>query len=304
MQATVVAVTGGVYALVLDDGRRMEASLRGRLKLGSKVRAEDRVVIGDRVEMTELHGGSATIEALVPRRSSMVRRSGKAGKPKVLAANIDRVCTVVAVDPALPAGLIDRLLVVAEASRIPPVLVLNKIDLSGGPELAAILSARYLRIGYPVLEVSARANLGIDALRDELCRGTSALIGPSGAGKSTLLNVIEPGLQLRTGELSRVTGSGRHTTVSSRLITLSCGGRVADTPGFSEVGMWEIDPGELDGCFPELREIRDACRFRGCSHSQEPDCAVREAVESGRIALQRYEGYLTLRSEAESVWSR
>ncbi len=304
MQATVVAVTGGVYALVLDDGRRMDASLRGRLKLGSKVRAEDRVVIGDRVEMTELHGGSATIEALVPRRSSMVRRSGKAGKPKVLAANIDRVCAVVAVDPALPAGLIDRLLVVAEASRIPPVLVLNKIDLSGGPELAAILSARYLRIGYPVLEVSARANLGIDALRDELCRGTSALIGPSGAGKSTLLNVIEPGLQLRTGELSRVTGSGRHTTVSSRLITLSCGGRVADTPGFSEVGMWEIDPGELDGCFPELREIRDACRFRGCSHSQEPDCAVREAVESGRIALQRYEGYLTLRSEAESVWSR
>ena len=304
MQATVVAVTGGVYALVLDDGRRMDASLRGRLKLGSKVRAEDRVVIGDRVEMTELHGGSATIEALVPRRSSMVRRSGKAGKPKVLAANIDRVCAVVAVDPALPAGLIDRLLVVAEASRIPPVLVLNKIDLSGGPELAAILSARYLRIGYPVLEVSARANLGIDALRDELCRGTSALIGPSGAGKSTLLNVIEPGLQLRTGELSRVTGSGRHTTVSSRLITLSCGGRVADTPGFSEVGMWEIDPGELDGCFPELREIRDACRFRGCSHSQEPDCAVREAVESGRIALQRYEGYLALRSEAESVWSR
>lgn len=299
-----VAVTGGVYALVLDDGRRMDASLRGRLKLASRVRAEDRVVIGDRVEMTEPGGGNATIEALVPRRSSMVRRSGKTGKPRVLAANIDRVCAVVAVDPALPVGLIDRLLVAAESNRIPPVLVLNKIDLPGGPELAATLSARYLRVGYPVLEVSVRANVGIDALREELCRGTSALIGPSGAGKSTLLNVIEPGLHLRTGELSRATGSGRHTTVSSRLITLSCGGRVADTPGFSDVGMWEIDPGELDGCFPELREARAACRFRGCSHLQEPDCAVREAVESGRIARQRYGSYLTLRSEAESVWGR
>jgi ribosome biogenesis GTPase len=129
-------------------------------------------------------------------------------------------------------------------------------------------------------------------------------MGPSGVGKSTLLNAIEPGLALRTGEISSRTGSGRHTTVSSRLVALSCGGRVADTPGFSDVGIWEMDPAELDECFPELRDLTDECRFAGCAHVKERDCAVRSAVEEGRISPERYESYVELRAEAKAETER
>ena len=304
MRGEVIEVEGGVYTLVLDDGRQVSASLRGRLKLESKVRAQDRVVIGDQVEVGEGSGGDATIDALVPRRNTVVRRSGKAGKPKVLAANVDRVFAVVAAQPPPPPRLIDRLLVVAESNRIRPVLVLNKIDLPDAAAEAARLSARYTSVGYTVISVSAKQSGGTDALKAELCHGTSAFMGPSGAGKSTLLNAIEPGLQLRTGELSKKTHTGRHTTVSSRLIALSCGGRVADTPGFSDVGIWEVDPAELDDCFPELRGLKDGCRFAGCAHLKEPDCAVRAAVAEGRVAPERYESYIALRAEAQAMQDR
>ena len=132
----------------------------------------------------------------------------------------------------------------------------------------------------------------------------SSDLGPPGAGKSSLLNAVQPGLRLRTGEVSRKSGAGRHTTVSSRLVQLSCGGAVADTPGFSDVGLWEMDPAELDVCFPEMRELRDACRFRGCAHLKEPDCAVREAVSEGRIPRERYESYAALRAETIDTLSR
>ena len=299
MDGEVIEVAGGAYTLRLEDGREVEASLRGRLKLESKVRAEERIVIGDRVEVGEGRGGTATIDALLPRTSAVVRRSGRGGRPRVIAANVDRVCAVVAVQPPPPPRLIDRLLVVAEANRIPALLVLNKTDAPGAAEVANVLAARYGRVGYPVHAVSARTGAGIEALAGELCRGTSALMGPSGAGKSTLLNAIQPGLELRTGELSRKTGSGRHTTVSSRLIALDCGGRVADTPGFSDVQLWEMEADELDRCFPELRDLSERCRFGGCAHVKEPDCAVRQALAEGRIAPQRYDSYLALRAESE-----
>jgi ribosome biogenesis GTPase len=296
---TVIGVEGGSYTLLLEGGREAQATLRGRIKHAAA--GADKVVIGDRVEVTEVEGGPITIEALLPRRSTMIRRGAGGRKAKVLAANVDRVFIVLAVEPAPREELIDRLLVVAEANEVPAVLVLNKMDLPSAQPLAATLASRYRAIGYAVLEVSARLDLGMSALRALVCQGTSAFVGPSGVGKSTLLNVIEPGLQLRTGELSGKTRSGRHTTVSSRLIRLSCGGAVADTPGFSDVGVWEMDPAELHRCFPEMRGLGDACRFRGCAHVKEPECAVRAAVASGEIAPERYESYLTIRREAETV---
>lgn len=298
--ATVVATEGGVYTLAFEDGTRVDATLRGRLKQAAK--GGDRVVIGDRVEARH-EGDAATIEDVLPRRTTMIRR-GVGRRQKVLAANLDRVCVVVAVEPTPHPQLIDRLLVVAEANDIPPILVINKVDLPGGDALAVHLARRYGPAGYTVLPVSARADLGIEALRTVLCEGISALIGASGVGKSTLLNRIEPGLGLRTAELSRKIGTGRHTTVSSRLVQLSCGGAVADTPGFSDVGLWEMDPADLDACFPEMRELRDTCRFRGCAHLREPDCAVREAVSEGRIPQERYESYATLRAETVQTLAR
>jgi ribosome biogenesis GTPase len=296
---TVIGVEGGSYTLALDGGRQALASLRGRLKQES--RTGDKIVIGDRVEVQEAEDGAVTIEALLPRRTTMVRRGAGGRKAKVLAANLDRVFVVVAVEPTPRDELIDRLMVVAEANDVPPVLLLNKLDLPGGAEVAAALAARYEAVGYQVLGVSAKADIGIAPLRALVCQGTSAFMGPSGMGKSTILNVIEPGLQLRTGELSKKSGHGRHTTVSSRLITLSCGGAVADTPGFSDVGLWEMDPADLDRCFPEMRGLGDSCRFRGCAHVKEPDCAVRSALAAGDIAPERYESYLVLRREAEEA---
>jgi len=301
MTGMVVRVEGGVYTLTLESGRQVEASLRGRLKQES--RGGGKIVIGDCVEVEEVDG-AATVEARLPRRTTMVRRGVAGRKAKVLAANLDRVFVVMAIEPTPRAELIDRFLVVAEANSIPPVIILNKMDLPGAVEVARALSACYEAVGYVVLSVSAKDDIGIEGLRSLLCEGTSAFMGPSGAGKSTLLNKVEPGFRLRTGELSVRGRSGRHTTVSSRLLLLSCGGAVADTPGFSDVGLWGMDPAALDWCFPEMRGLRDRCRFRGCTHVMEPGCAVRQAAEEGSVSSERYESYTVLRAEAVEARSR
>jgi ribosome biogenesis GTPase len=270
--------------------------MRGRIK--REERTGDRVVIGDRVRVNEVDG-TFVIEAVEPRSRQVVRRGPGGHGAKVVAANIDVLVTVMAArspDPSPEA--IDRLLVIAEANGLRAVLVLNKLDLDEAASTARPLAELYRSIGYPVHLVSARSGAGLEELRRELCHGISALVGPSGAGKSSLLNVLEPGLLLRTGGLSSRSERGRHTTVSARLIPLSCGGTVADTPGFGDVGVWGVSADELVECFPELRGREESCRFRRCSHVQEPGCAVREALAAREVAESRYRSYLTLRREA------
>ena len=289
-----------MYTVVLDDGRTVLASIRGRLKQkGSPV------VIGDRVSAFPGSEGAWTIESVEPRSSELVRRGRGGRAPKVLAANLDRVFAVVAlVEPSATSELIDRLLVMIEASGVHPLLVLNKVDLPGAPEAAAELTELYRPLGYRVLALSARSGEGLGALRELVCRGTSALIGPSGAGKSSILNALDPTLALRTGDLSAKTATGRHTTVSSRLLGLDCGGAVADTPGFSEVALWGVEPGEVAACFPELAEPSEGCRFRRCTHLHEPGCGVRAAIGEGRIPASRFRSYAKLRAEAEEASER
>jgi ribosome biogenesis GTPase len=285
-----------VYTVVLEDGQRVDASIRGRLK--QQQRTGSRVVIGDRVEI-RLDGEIATIESVSDRHTELVRR-GRGRAAKILAANLDRVFVVIALrEPRGSTQLIDRMLVLVEASGMHPLLVLNKADLEETETDADAWADLYRSVGYRVFVTSAESALGISELHGELCGGISALIGPSGAGKSSLLNVVDPGLKLRTGVLSRKTGTGRHTTVGSRLITLECGGLVADTPGFGDVGLWSIDPEAVGSCFPEFAALSEHCRFRGCTHLHEPGCAVREALEAGGIAVSRYESYGQLRREAE-----
>jgi ribosome biogenesis GTPase len=141
-------------------------------------------------------------------------------------------------------------------------------------------------------------------LHEEICSGSSVFIGPSGVGKSSLLNAIDPALKLRTAVVSRKTGTGRHTTVGSRLITMECGGLVADTPGFGDVGLWSVPPEAIADCFPEFAEYEDACHFRACTHIHEPKCAVRGALQSGDIVESRHASYVTLRFEAEEAAAR
>ncbi|NIQ57815.1 MAG: ribosome small subunit-dependent GTPase A [Gemmatimonadetes bacterium] len=267
--------------------------LRGRLK--REQRTGDAVVVGDRVEVLRHPDDGHTIEGVAERTSELARRAPGRGRhrAKVMVANVDQIVAVFAVThPAPRLRMLDRFLVLAEANDLDATVVANKVDLAIGDRAAFEV---YEAIGYPVIYTSAATGEGIDRLRETLCDRISALAGPSGVGKSSLLNAMEPGLGLRTGEVSEAVRKGRHTTVSARLIPLECGGYVADTPGLRELGLWGIEPEELDLCFPELRPYVDDCRYgRSCSHSHEPGCAVRPAVEAGAIPTLRYEHYVSL----------
>lgn len=296
---------GGVYHVVLEDGERIEASLRGRLKL--QERSGESVVVGDRVHLEKAADGGFTIEEVLPRTRELIRRGiqrgGRSGR--VLAANVDRMVIVVAAkEPEPRERWIDRLLVIGESNGLECVLVLNKMDLPGASERAAPLRELYTGVGYHTLETSSVESRGLNALKEVLRAGISVLVGPSGAGKSSLLNALEPGLDLRIGELSRKRGTGRHTTVRSRLVPLMGGGIVADTPGFADAGVWNVRPDEIDFCFPDFRPHLGGCRFRGCSHVHEPDCAVKRAVEEGGIERSRYDSYLAILQEVQESASR
>lgn len=300
MIGTVHSVVGGSYGVALDDGGFEEASLRGRLK--REARIGDQVVIGDRVVVARQEGGSHTIESVEPRRSQIARTRGGGRRPRVLVANADRLLVVMAaVDPPPSAELIDRLLVVAEASGVEGVVVINKIELPGAVEVSRGLAEVYRRLGYTVIEASAETGSGIEALREALGGGISAMAGPSGVGKSTLANALEPGLDLRTGTLSRKLSRGKHTTVSSRLLEVTGGGLLADTPGFSDVGVWGVRREALSDFFPEFRELSPRCQFRGCTHLHEPGCEVIRAVEAGSVTETRYGSYRTLWEESAPV---
>lgn len=295
-RGVITEVGGGVYRVRLDTTETVDAALRGRLKL--ERRSGDKVVIGDRVSL-QRSAGHWVVQEVEVRRSQLLRRGPGGRRAKVVAANLDEILVVVsAVDPEPRLGLIDRLLVVAEASALPPVLIVNKVDLPGGRESATELEGLYAGIGYPVLAVSAVTGSGLDRFAERVCRGSTALVGPSGVGKSSLLNALDPSLDLRVGAVSRRTRHGRHTTVSGRMILLPCGGMVADTPGFGDVGLWAVEADDVGSCFPEIVMREGRCRFRGCSHLTEPGCAVRAAVETGEVAVSRWTSYQTLRDEA------
>lgn len=290
---TVLERDGAVYRVATDQGQ-VRAVLRGKAK-----RDTGRVVVGDRVRLDRDEGGELYgIVALEPRTTLLERRVPEGRGTRAIAANIDQVLVVTATThPAPIPQLIDRLLVVAEANEIPPGVIVNKVDLDRGTGL----QDRFRGAGYPVYPTSVRTGEGMAKLREILAGRVSVVTGPSGAGKSSLLNAVQPGLQLRTGELSAKVGRGRHTTVSAVMLPLDGGGFLVDTPGFSEVGLWGVDPGELDDCFPEFRPWLAQCRYADCVHRSEPGCRIREALERGEIDPSRYESYATLFDELKSA---
>ncbi len=286
----VLAREGSRFRVATPAGE-VTAVLRGKAKREDR----DQVVVGDRVTLDagDAHG-VAGIAAVAPRRNLLERRTPEGRGTRPVAANLDHVFVVTApAEPAPVPQLLDRLCAIAEANDLPVAVVVNKIDLApGGP-----VAARMRRAGYDVFEVSARTGAGCDALFREFRGRESLLTGPSGVGKSSLLNRLEPGLALRTAEVSRRIGRGRNTTVSAVMVPLSEGGWLVDTPGFSEVGLWGIEPRELARCFPDFRAALERCRFPDCSHRREPGCAVRGAVEAGAVQADRYQSYLALLEE-------
>jgi ribosome biogenesis GTPase len=194
--------------------------------------------------------------------------------------------------------MIDRFLVIAEANDLAARVIINKVDLVG-EDTARDRFAVYERIGYPVHFISVKQETGLESVAQSLAGRVSVVSGPSGAGKSSLLNALFPGLGLRVSEISESVNKGRHTTVGAFLHPLpaGAGGAVVDTPGLRELGMGELPVSRLDECFPELRALRESCRFRDCSHLAEPGCAVRRGVEAGSVSGARYESYLKLNDE-------
>ena len=296
----VLARVGSTYRVHADRGE-VTAVLRGRLKR----RDDDRVVAGDVVELELQPDGPATISAVRPRRSVLARRAAGERSPRAqpLAANVDQVVVVAAArDPEPNLRMLDRFLVVAEGNGIPPVIVLNKIELERGAEQA--LRRRFTPAGYQVLPTSVRAAEGLAALRDLLRGRASVLAGESGVGKSSLMNALHPGLNLRIGEVSAYWGKGKHTTRAALLVPLAEHGFVVDTPGLREVGTWGVDPDALGSCFPEFRRFLDGCRFDNCRHLTEPDCAVRRAAEAGTFDPDRLASYQRIYEEVSvPSWS-
>jgi ribosome biogenesis GTPase / thiamine phosphate phosphatase len=282
---------GATYRVATADGE-LRAVLRGKVKQRST-----RLVVGDRVLLESDSGGDLRgITQIEPRTTLLERRVPEGRGARPVAANIDQVFVVTsATHPAPVPQLIDRLLVVAEANEIPAAVVVNKVDLDPGEPLARRLRGA----GYRVHCTSVRTGQGVAEFAAALTGRISVVTGPSGAGKSSLLNAVQPGLQLRTGELSARVGRGKNTTVSAVMIPLDAGGYLVDTPGFSEVGLWAIDPKELASCFPEFRPFIGECRYADCRHVSEPGCQISEAVERGQIAADRLESYRVLLAEVE-----
>jgi ribosome biogenesis GTPase len=289
----ILRARAGFYDVETEQGI-VTAKLRGRLKKSAS-RAE-LAAIGDRVKLSLFEDGSASIEEILPRQRALSRRAPGQETEQILVANPDQAVFVFAcADPDPNFRMLDRMLVGAERETIPAVICANKLDLVQ-PRSAREEFGVYERIGYPVIYTSAISGKGVEDLRRALSGKLSVLAGPSGVGKSSLLNKLQPGLGLRTEAVSEATGKGTHTTVTRELLPLAAGGYVADTPGLKAFALWDIEPDELDAYFRELSPLVEDCEFSDCTHEHEPGCAVRAAVEAGKIDINRYESYLRMRS--------
>ncbi len=266
------------------------------------VRSTSPVVVGDIVVCEREEQGSYVICEVEPRRNYIIRRASNLSKEShIIASNIDRAMIVATLfAPETATEFIDRFLVTCEAYKIPATILLAKIDLAmERPEKVAEFKAIYESAGYEVVEISATKGIGLDRV-EELLRDNKTLIsGNSGVGKSTLIRAIEPTLEIRTGEISQSHHKGKHTTTFSTIYPLTRGGYIIDTPGIKGFGLLDIEDSELWHYYPEMLSYGAECGFYNCTHTHEPRCAVRRAVEAGEIAYSRYESYLKILDEDE-----
>ena len=317
MEATVVKHTGSHYLLsALPEWNLFPAVLRGKIRLkGSS--ATNPVAVGDRVRYefspqavpSDKSGGNdapgqevpteqnpAVITGILPRRNYVIRRSTNLSRQShIIAANVDRAYIVVTIDfPEVKLPFLDRLLVTCEVYNVPVTIVLNKSDLYGEEHRGRVetFHSIYEGAGYPVMDVSAVTGMGIDALRDA-CKGAVSLFsGVSGVGKSSLRRALDPSLDPKVGEISDAHLQGKHTTTFYEMYRLASGGFIIDTPGIRGFGLVDLAREEIALYFPEMLKASEGCRFTPCTHTHEPGCAVKAAVEDGSISYERYSSYL------------
>lgn len=278
----VVAHFGRNMEIEGEDGIRHLCHLRANL---------DSLVTGDHVSWREAADGSGVVEARLPRHSTLARPDAR-GKLKSVAANIDRIMIVFAIEPEPHPFLIDRYLVAAEATGIAPALVLNKIDLLDDQHALHDLATRYSALGYPVIGATTRGERGLEALMASLDGTTAVFVGQSGVGKSSLIDALLPEESLAVGELSIDTRKGRHTTTTARLYHFAHGnGALIDSPGIREFGLGHLDEQQVENGFVEFRPYLGHCRFRDCRHQLEPGCAILAAAVRGDIRPERLESF-------------
>jgi len=294
LRGRVLSVHGLISTVEDSDGQLCRCATRRLLKTLSTdqrhvVAAGDRVLFRA-VENTNPREG--IIERVEPRYGSICRASR--GRQQVIVANIDQLLIVTsAAEPRLKPNLIDRLLVTAEKGGVRPVVCINKVDLVEPASLQPLVGV-YSQMGYEVLVLSAKSRFGLERFRHALTGKESVVAGQSGVGKSSLLNAIDPDLKLRVREVSSDTQKGRHTTTTARLLPLSCGGYVVDTPGIRQFQLWDVIAEEVAGFYRDLRPYVSLCRFPDCTHTHEDECAVKDAVADGRLDERRYDSYCHL----------
>ena len=285
LEGTVIAAHGRHYLIELDGGGTLPCFPRGK---------KSDLACGDRVSVLRSSDSQGVIDALQPRQSLLYRSNEF--RQKLIAANVTQIVIVVATEPSFSEELVTRCLVAAESQDMAALIVLNKCDLRERLAHAETVLAPFVRLGYPLLRLSALSS--IEALRPHLARHISVLVGQSGMGKSTLVNALIPQANARTREIFEALDSGKHTTTHATLYRLDTDSALIDSPGLQEFGLHHLSMHELEHGFPELRQFSGQCRFRNCRHDREPGCAVRNALEAGSIDAQRYAIFHALRSKA------
>jgi len=301
----VIQAQAGIYFVKTCDGQFVECILRKKLKRefmteDNKFLYTDPVAVGDEVEITIAEGEKGAIDEIMPRRTKISRMAaGPVPVEHVIVANADQMIIMMSAKlPPFKPRLLDRLLIVAEAGDLEPIIIINKMDLLKNKEKSVLYEQAkiYQNIGYKVLYISALNREGIDEVIDIMKDKMSAIIGHSGTGKTTLIKAIQPNLDLKINEVSLKTQRGKHTTTNVRLYDLDFGGSIVDTPGIREVGLWDVWQNELDLYFREFQPYIGKCRFSDCSHLTEPGCLVISALEKGAIHRSRYDSYVKLRT--------
>lgn len=299
-KGVVVKSTGSWYRVRLGDGREVDCRMRGKFRTEG-IRTTNPLSVGDIVEVEENNEGYV-VTGIEKRKNYIIRKSTNLSKEShIIAANVDMALLIATVNhPITSPVFIDRFLVTAEAYNIPAVLVFNKTDLYDAEDWDMLggLMAIYRKIGYSCYAVSAATGENVEPVRKLLKDKITVLSGVSGVGKSSLINRIEPGLDLKTATISDTHDSGKHTTTFAEMFPLQEGGYIIDTPGLRSFGIIDIGKEELSHYFPEIFAQSKNCRFYNCTHTHEPGCAVREAVEENEISESRYLSYLGMMEES------
>ncbi len=304
MNGTVIKSTGSRYT-VTANGKTYSCTLKGKIRLEGR-KTTNPVAVGDQVTIGFEENGEVTISNILPRKNYIIRKSINLSKQaQIIASNLDQAVLIATlVSPRTSLGFIDRFLVTAEAYRIPAKIVFNKSDLLDKTllEIQKETIAIYLKAGYECFEVSSYDLKQVEALKKIFKDKTTLIAGHSGVGKSTFINALQPGLDIKTGEISSAHSKGMHTTTFAELHPLNFGGNIIDSPGIKELGLVEMKKEEVGHYFPEIRQRMGDCKFNNCLHVNEPKCAVIAAVETGEISHERYNSYLGILNGEEMDW--